>query len=173
MSESLELKAIFDQAKDEFLQSLTGDEQLQFSRRSPAQNLLAEVRKFEVVVKAKQRGLRRAQKTQNLSDNLEPYFKIIEIICGAHPGYANFAWGAFQLILQVHISYPSSQNCTIAKFLLTITLDSLPAIFRLSLISYARTFGRFLWLFPVTKMSSDRCALHPRTLCPTDYEIQC
>ncbi|KAL2064194.1 hypothetical protein VTL71DRAFT_4688 [Oculimacula yallundae] len=82
---STELSVIFEQAKTEFLQSLTPEEQLQFSTCTSAEGLLVEVKQFEVVLKSKQRGLRYAQKVKTLADNLEPYFKIIGIMCSAHP----------------------------------------------------------------------------------------
>jgi hypothetical protein len=94
---------VFDQAKREFLASLATEDQLRFSSCSSAQALLQDVKQFEVVAKSKQRGLRFAQKIQSLSDNLEPYFKAVELICGAHPEVANLVWGALRLILQVRI----------------------------------------------------------------------
>jgi len=102
---SLELKVAFEAAKEQFLAELTSDERslflIQFSSCSSAQSLLDEVQKFEVIANGKQRGLRLARKIKSFGENLEPYFKIIEIVCGAHPEYANFAWAALRLILQV------------------------------------------------------------------------
>jgi hypothetical protein len=106
---SLELVVAFAEAKKNFLDSLTVEEQARLTDCSSAQILLDEVKKFEVIAKSKQRGLRFAQKIQSLSESLGPYFSIIEIFCGAHPEYANLAWGALRLILQVP-SHCSTQS---------------------------------------------------------------
>ncbi|KAE8441834.1 hypothetical protein EG329_004287 [Mollisiaceae sp. DMI_Dod_QoI] len=46
-------------------------------------------------------------KIEGLGRSLEPYFKIIEIFCGAHPDWANIALGAFRLVLQLASHFDS------------------------------------------------------------------
>ncbi|KAM3080226.1 hypothetical protein ACMFMF_003635 [Clarireedia jacksonii] len=87
---SLELEAAFTEAKKNFLDSLTVEEQAALSGCSSAQLLLDEVKKFEVIAKPKQRGLRFAQKIKQLGDSLGPYFSIIKIFYSTHPKYTNF-----------------------------------------------------------------------------------
>ncbi|RYP78188.1 hypothetical protein DL771_000665 [Monosporascus sp. 5C6A] len=47
------------------------------------------------------------QKVRAFGDNLSPYFKIMEIVCGSHPEWANIAMGALRFILQLASQYVS------------------------------------------------------------------
>jgi hypothetical protein len=53
--------------------------------------------------KAKHLGTPLLSKIKGFSDNLGPYFKVLEVFCGTHPQWANNAFGALRLILQVRL----------------------------------------------------------------------
>lgn len=97
----------FQEAQDQFTASLSEKEKATFFKCSSAQELLDEVRKFQVVSKNKRRGLGLLQHIKTFSDNLQPYFKVIEIIIQCDPQWAAIAWGSIRLVLQV-----KSKSCS-------------------------------------------------------------
>lgn len=93
--------AVFRSAQHEFLAALSEKERSQFSGCASVQDLLSSLEKFDVISKAKRRGLPLLGRIKSLSNNLGPYFKVMEILCSSHPEWASIAYGAFRFILQV------------------------------------------------------------------------
>jgi hypothetical protein len=94
---------LFQKAKQEFLLTLSQEERTRFSTCSSAEALLEDVREFTKLSKWGKRGAKPLKKIEALCCNLKPYFQVIEIFCGSNPQYANIAWGAFRLVLQVNL----------------------------------------------------------------------
>jgi hypothetical protein len=99
-----DIQALFTKARDDFLSELSAGEKLTFSKCSSAEELLASCDKFHVIAKAKRRGIPSFRRIKSLSDNLTPYFKIIEISCATHPEWA-LAFGALRLVLTVSLTF--------------------------------------------------------------------
>ena len=105
----------FQQAQDQFIASLSQQEKTSFSKCSSPQELLDEVQKFEVISKNTRRGLGLLKHIKSFSDNLQPYFKVIEIIIQCPPQWAAIAWGSIRLVLQVKsvsCSSPTDEHLT-------------------------------------------------------------
>lgn len=119
-----DIQVLFTKARDDFLFGLSTREKLTFSTCCSAEELLASCNKFDVIVKAKRRGLPVLRRIKNLSDNLSPYFKIMEILCASHPEWANIAFGALRLVLTVSLVF----EVKVFNRLFANARDSLPAI---------------------------------------------
>jgi hypothetical protein len=97
---------VFSAARKQFFASISETEQASFSECSSQDEFLDDIRKLEVISKQKRRGTKFLKQINKLSDGLNQYFMVIEIIISSHPEYAAIAWGVFRLVLQV--SYTSS-----------------------------------------------------------------
>ena len=93
---------VFREAHDHFVASLSPKDRDLYSRCNSAQELLAEVQKFEAVSRDRLRGRGLIARIKSFSDRLEPYFDVIGIIVQAHPEYAAFVWGTVRMVLQVN-----------------------------------------------------------------------
>jgi hypothetical protein len=100
---SEDAQALFAKAQDDFLAGLSDSERATFSRCNSSADLLASCQNFDVIAKVKRRGLPLLRRIKCLSDNLEPYFKVMEILCSTHPEWANIVLGTFRLVLTVLI----------------------------------------------------------------------
>ncbi|KAJ3535001.1 hypothetical protein NM208_g7314 [Fusarium decemcellulare] len=76
---AMDIAALLIQAQEEFSQSLS----------------------FVNITQKRHCGKTLLHKIRTFSDKLSPYFKIIDIFCSTHPEWANIAWGALRLILQL------------------------------------------------------------------------
>jgi len=94
---------LFKEAQDTFLGSLSEEERKTFPTCRSADELLQSARELEVLAREQRKGRALIVKIQKFSDKLSPFFKIIDIFCSTHPEWANIAWGALRLILQVCI----------------------------------------------------------------------
>ncbi|KAL1850418.1 hypothetical protein Daus18300_012952 [Diaporthe australafricana] len=92
---------IFTQARNDFLSLLSPAEQADLNSCSSVQDLIGNLERFQHFSNGGRRVKRCLEKVKHLGDNLEPYFKIMEIFCGAHPEWANIALGSLQLVLQL------------------------------------------------------------------------
>ncbi|KAI0477577.1 hypothetical protein GGR56DRAFT_665513 [Xylariaceae sp. FL0804] len=92
---------IFVDARDQFLGSLSSAERAQFQNCSSTAELLRSIRSLCAVGNAKRRAMPCLEKIKSFGDKLEPYFKVAELFCGAHPAWANVALGALRLVLQL------------------------------------------------------------------------
>jgi hypothetical protein len=101
MNESL----LFSQARDEFLAGLSDRERATFSKCGSTEELLRSCENFDVISKAKRRGLPWIRRIKTFSDHLEPYFKVLEILCASHPEWANVALGALRLVLALATNF--------------------------------------------------------------------
>lgn len=105
---------VFVQARNEFLALLSPSEQASLSSCLSIQDLILKLEKFQHVSNGGSRVKRGLEKVKTLGDNLQPYFKIMEIFCGAHPEWANIALGSLQLVLQVRVFHsPALRSCCI------------------------------------------------------------
>ncbi|KAJ4406620.1 hypothetical protein N0V82_010086 [Gnomoniopsis sp. IMI 355080] len=95
----------FIRARDEFLSLLSPSEQSDFSSCQSLTDLMRNLEKFQQIRNGGDRIKRGLKKVQAFGRNLEPYFHIMEIFCGAHPEWANIAFGSLQLVLQAADSY--------------------------------------------------------------------
>lgn len=91
----------FLEARDMFLQKLPHPERLIFANCKGPEELLADVRKLGHFRTKNQAWIRILEKIKSFSDNIEPYFKIVEVVISSHPESAAIAWGAIRLVLQV------------------------------------------------------------------------
>ncbi|KAF2181881.1 hypothetical protein K469DRAFT_752715 [Zopfia rhizophila CBS 207.26] len=95
-----EVDKLFNNAKSNFLATLTPQERDQFSACRSTDQLLSDITALEHMRKSR-RALPFLRRIKGFSDHLSPYFKVIEIVCQAHPEWACSAWGAFRLVLQL------------------------------------------------------------------------
>jgi hypothetical protein len=95
-------ESVFIQARYRFLSSISQEEQSHFSLYSSSE-LLEDIKRLGMHSKAKHLGTPLLSKIKGFSDNLGPYFKVLEIFCGTHLQWANNAFGALRLILQVRL----------------------------------------------------------------------
>jgi len=93
--------AVFREARDKFLKALSKEEKAQFTKCDSIDKLLADVKKPLEFSRSHRRVSACLRIVKSFGDNLEPYFKIVELVCGAHPEFANIAFGAFRLVLVV------------------------------------------------------------------------
>lgn len=93
----------FVEARNQFLSLLSPSEQSDISSCGSVEDLINNLKKFHHLKNSGGRLERCLHKVKVLGDNLQPYFKIMEIFCGAHPEWANIALGSLQLILQVRV----------------------------------------------------------------------
>jgi hypothetical protein len=97
---------------------------------SSSEELLAHVSKFAGLSKNTRKGKIFVQRIKDLCDRLTPYFSIIETICGSNPQWANIAWGAFRLVLQVRLKKQPDQTGFLADGIDNIQLASIMRRFR-------------------------------------------
>jgi hypothetical protein len=94
---------IFRQAREDFMTSLSATQHEQLSRFSSSEELLDELGSFEFMLQNTRRGRKLLGGVKDLTDALEPYFKVIEIFCNSHPEVSSLVWGTIRLLLQVSI----------------------------------------------------------------------
>lgn len=92
---------IFKEAYEEFLGSLSPNEQPIFKRCLSADDLVAEVKNLEVIEESRIRGRGFLARIEAFSDRLQPYFEVINIVIQSHPQCAALVWGALRLVLMV------------------------------------------------------------------------
>lgn len=92
---------VFIQARDDFVALLSPSEQASLSSCPSIQHLILKLEKFQHLSNGGTRIKRNLEKVTALGNNLQPYFKVMETFCGAHPEWANIALGSLLLILQV------------------------------------------------------------------------
>ncbi|KAF5013300.1 hypothetical protein FDECE_695 [Fusarium decemcellulare] len=97
----MDIAALLIQAQEEFSQSLSYDERKSLQTCQSPEDLLQSIDRFVNVAQKRRCGKALLHKIKNFSDKLSPYFKIIDIFCSIHPEWANIAWGALRLILQL------------------------------------------------------------------------
>ena len=95
-----EVDKLFNDAKSNFLATLTPQERDQFSACSSANELLSDIKALGHIRNSR-RALPFFRRIKAFSDHLSPYFKTIEMVCQSNPEWACIAWGAFRLVLQV------------------------------------------------------------------------
>lgn len=95
--------AIFRRARDQFLKSLSSEEQSRFIRVRTSKELIDSISKFQHNARDSSRFSKLVAVIKNCSEKLEPYFSIIGIVVQSHPEWTAIAWGAFRLVLQVLI----------------------------------------------------------------------
>jgi len=91
----------FDHARDAFLASLSEKDRKLYSPCASSSELLAGIGKLEAITKQKTRGRKHLQAIREFSDNLAPYFRLVDIFVSSNPQYAALCWGAVRLVLQV------------------------------------------------------------------------
>jgi uncharacterized FlgJ-related protein len=92
---------LFREAQAQFLSSLSGREQSYFSTCDTVQKLIADVKSFGAFQKDHRKWSRCQQRIEAFSDQLQPYFEILNIVVQSQPQWTGIAWGAFRLVLQV------------------------------------------------------------------------
>lgn len=94
----MEMNSIFQEAREEFLRSLSPNEKSRFAFCSSGKELLRDIKSIDCLRQEARQPLTRLQP---LNEKLEPYFQVIGILVSSHPEYAAVGWGALCLILQV------------------------------------------------------------------------
>jgi hypothetical protein len=97
-------ETLFRDAKDSFLLGLTQQEQTQFSTCSSPEELINSLGPFTLRFEKGRRN-RIIQSIKIFTENLQPYFEVLNIFISSHPDWAAIAWGAFRLVLQVFNIY--------------------------------------------------------------------
>ncbi|EHK17642.1 uncharacterized protein TRIVIDRAFT_210425 [Trichoderma virens Gv29-8] len=98
---STDLAELFKEAQDTFLASLSEEERRSFPKCSSAEELVESARKLDILSRGHRDRKAMLRKIQAFGNKLSPFFGIIDILCSAHPEWANVAWGAFRLVLQM------------------------------------------------------------------------
>jgi hypothetical protein len=88
---------VFNDAREQFLATLSDQERNQFSKCTSAAALLQDIERFGA--RFKQKGI--LSRIKSFTDHLQPYFEILGIVVQSNPEWAAIAWGAFRLVLQV------------------------------------------------------------------------
>ncbi len=91
----------FADAQNQFLNSLPATERALFFSCNSAEELLTEVKKLSRFKPEDSRWRRSFECIQRFSDNLKPYFSVIDTFVSSHPEWCAIAWGAVRLLLQV------------------------------------------------------------------------
>ncbi|OAL43415.1 hypothetical protein IQ07DRAFT_685759 [Pyrenochaeta sp. DS3sAY3a] len=97
---------VFEQARDEFLASLSPSEKSTFLKCSSLEILIADVTK-STSSKRDGSGKRVLASINALGSSLKPYFDTISIFVQSHPEYAAIVWGAFHLVFKLAENYTS------------------------------------------------------------------
>ncbi|KAF2177985.1 hypothetical protein K469DRAFT_754797 [Zopfia rhizophila CBS 207.26] len=98
---------VFEQARDQFLASLSPPEKALFTKCPSAEKLVADVEKLGQARKDRLWGKRVVASISALGDSLKPYFETISIFVQSHPEYAAIVWGAFHLMFKLANNYTS------------------------------------------------------------------
>jgi hypothetical protein len=96
----VELDKLFSNAKSSFLTTLAPEERCGFATCESADKLISDIQQFLPHHRAR-RALLAMDRIRKFSNYLEPYFKVIEIVCQSNAEWTCIAWGAFRLVLQV------------------------------------------------------------------------
>lgn len=97
---------VFVKARNDFVALLSPSEQADLSSCLSLCDLMLKLEKFQHLSNGGSRIKRSLEKVRALGNNLQPYFKIMETFCGAHPEWANIALGSLLLVLQVRVTHP-------------------------------------------------------------------
>lgn len=124
--EDTKASSVFLQAQRQFLDSIPEEEKSRYSTSSSAEDLLQDLRKILADAKTfeqKRTASVLLKRIKTLSDSLEPYFRIVEIVIQSNPEFAAIAWGAFRLIVQFASNF--------AEFFekLAIAIERIAAVF--------------------------------------------
>jgi hypothetical protein len=94
---------VFCKARDEFLDSLPESERSRFSKCTSGEDLLAEVKAVAAFKTGHRKWERSFQCITTFSKQLQPYFRIVEIMIQSNPEWTAIAWGAFRFVLLVRL----------------------------------------------------------------------
>lgn len=100
----MEMNSIFQEAREEFLRSLSPNEKSRFAFCSSGKELLRDIKSIDCLRQEghnKPKARQPLTRLQPLNEKLEPYFQVIGILVSSHPEYAAVGWGALCLVLQV------------------------------------------------------------------------
>ncbi|KAH8675241.1 hypothetical protein BX600DRAFT_431834 [Xylariales sp. PMI_506] len=92
---------LFELARTKFLSAVSASEAVRFRHVKSANDLL---QRTESIIQSFPKGRRAPgllQKIKRFADNLEPYLKIVEVLCATHPEWSNIVFGALLLVLQL------------------------------------------------------------------------
>jgi hypothetical protein len=93
--------ALFIEARNQFLDSISEQERAQFSQCSSADAVLEHLKGLESFQNDNRRATAVFRRIKSFSDYLEPYFQALDVIVQSHPEWCAIAWGALRLILRV------------------------------------------------------------------------
>lgn len=97
----------FEHVRDEFLQSLPPTERQLFIPFASSEQLLEEVRQWDVIQKENFRAARLLSNIKEFSDNIQPYFDAIGFLVSSHPEFTALAWGGIRLVLKLASNFSS------------------------------------------------------------------
>ncbi|KAF2739919.1 hypothetical protein EJ04DRAFT_572652 [Polyplosphaeria fusca] len=97
----------FEEARNEFLASLSPKERAVFTKCPSPDQLVDDVKNLSQGKKDRSWGRRVIASISSLADSLQPYFDTIGTFVSSHPEYAAIVWGAFRLIFQLANNYAS------------------------------------------------------------------
>jgi hypothetical protein len=92
---------VFTKVHDSFLGGLSPEHRLRVLSCTSSASLLEGVRDLDIIHKNRQRGNKYLSGLKRLSENLTPYFRVIDLFVNSNPEYASLAWGGINLVLQV------------------------------------------------------------------------
>ena len=92
---------VFTEVRDSFLRGLSPEHRLRVLSCTSSASLLEGVRDLDIIRKNRERGNKYLSGLKKLSENLTPYFRVIDLFVNSNPEYASLAWGGINLVLQV------------------------------------------------------------------------
>lgn len=92
---------VFTKVRDSFLRGLSPEHRLRVLSCTSCASLSEGVRDLDVIRKNRERGNKYLSGLKKLSENLTPYFRVIDLLVNSNPEYASLAWGGINLVLQV------------------------------------------------------------------------
>jgi hypothetical protein len=120
--------AVFERARDAFIDSLPPAAKASFTKCPSASALIADVGKLGLERKDRLWGKRLTGCIAALGNSLEPYFEAIGIFVQSHPEYAAIVWGGLRLMFKVFAAIPCINSASTDLFSsLTTTVRSSPS----------------------------------------------
>ena len=108
--------AVFEQARDRFIQNLSEEDRVAFIGINSSAELLNEFKRFRNFFEDDSRWTKVLSVVKDCSYRLQPYFDIVGIITQSHPEWTAIAWGAFRLALQAWLIDASKAGSNFVGF---------------------------------------------------------
>ncbi|KAI0379207.1 hypothetical protein F5Y04DRAFT_290418 [Hypomontagnella monticulosa] len=95
----------FEKARDEFISSLAPEDRVYYSPCASAADLEHSIQNLQCFADRRLPKSAILNLVKSLNQNLEPYFKVVEIFVSSNPELAALVWGSLRLILQLAANF--------------------------------------------------------------------